>query len=108
MNNPLVFCGPRDKRTLNPAILECEDDLILCRKLANLTIDNCIGQNGLITRVELRLLFDIDISVSAYATLGRAVNHFVNRLTVVPHADDNRIGPCRVQQQRGSRDHQYQ
>jgi hypothetical protein len=27
---------------------------------------------------------------------------------VVPHADDNRIGPCRVQQQRGSRDHQYQ
>jgi hypothetical protein len=26
----------------------------------------------------------------------------------VPHADDNRIGPCRVQQQRGSRDHQYQ
>ncbi len=28
--------------------------------------------------------------------------------TCVPHADDNRIGPCRVQQQRGSRDHQYQ
>ncbi len=28
--------------------------------------------------------------------------------TFVPHADDNRIGPCRVQQQRGSRDHQYQ
>jgi hypothetical protein len=27
---------------------------------------------------------------------------------VVPHADDNRIGPCRMQQQRGSRDHQYQ
>ncbi len=26
----------------------------------------------------------------------------------VPRADDNRIGPCRVQQQRGSRDHQYQ
>jgi hypothetical protein len=26
----------------------------------------------------------------------------------VPHADDNRIGPCRVQQQRGPRDHQYQ
>jgi len=26
----------------------------------------------------------------------------------VPHADDNRIEPCRVQQQRGSRDHQYQ
>ncbi len=33
----------------------------------------------------------------------------VIRLMVpVPHADDNRIGPCRVQQQRGSRDHQYQ
>ncbi len=26
----------------------------------------------------------------------------------VPHADDNRIEPCRVQQQRGPRDHQYQ
>ncbi len=67
---------------MNPVILECEDDLILCRKLANLTIDNCFGHNGLITRVELRMLFNIDISVSAYATLGRAVNHFVNRLTV--------------------------
>ncbi len=28
--------------------------------------------------------------------------------TLVPHADDNRIGPCRAQQQKGSRDHQYQ
>ncbi len=27
---------------------------------------------------------------------------------LVPHADENRIEPCRVQQQRGSRDHQYQ
>ncbi len=27
---------------------------------------------------------------------------------IVPHADDNRIEPCRVQPQRGSRDHQYQ
>ena len=26
----------------------------------------------------------------------------------VPHADDNRIGPCRVQQQRGSRAQQEQ
>jgi hypothetical protein len=30
------------------------------------------------------------------------------RIDIVPHADDNRIEPCRVQQQRGSRDHQYQ
>jgi len=29
-------------------------------------------------------------------------------IDTVPHADDNRIEPCRVQQQRGSRDHQYQ
>ncbi len=82
MQNPLIFCGPRDKRTLNPVLLECEDDLSLCRTLSNLTIDNCYGQNGLLTRVELRLLFDIDLTVSAYATLGRAVNHYVNRLSV--------------------------
>jgi hypothetical protein len=63
-------------------MLECEDDFSLCRKLSNLTIDNCYGQNGLLTRVELRLLFEIDLSVSAYATLGRAVNHYVNRLSV--------------------------
>jgi hypothetical protein len=82
MQNPLIFRGPRDKLTLDPVALECEDDLVLCRKLSNLTIDNCFGQNGLITRVELRVLFDIDLTVSAYATLGRAVNHFVNRLSV--------------------------
>jgi len=82
LQNPLIFCGPRDKRTLNPELLECEDDFVLCRKLANLTIDNCYGQNGLLTRVEFRLFFDINLTLSAYATLGRAVNHFVNRLSV--------------------------
>ena len=33
---------------------------------------------------------------------------FIVRCLGVPHADDNRIGPCRVQQQRGSRAQQEQ
>jgi hypothetical protein len=54
---------------LSPEIFECEDYLNVCRKLSNLTIDNFYGQNGLIARVVMRLLFDIELSVSAYATL---------------------------------------
>jgi hypothetical protein len=35
---------------------------------------------GLITRVELRQNCGIDLTVSGYSNLGRALNHFVNRL----------------------------
>jgi hypothetical protein len=55
--------------------------LTLCKKLANLKIEECFGQNCLITRVELRQNCGIDISVAGYANLGKAVTHFVNRLS---------------------------
>ncbi len=55
--------------------------MTLCKKLANLKIEECFGQNCLITRVELRQNCGIDISVAGYANLGKAVTHFVNRLS---------------------------
>jgi hypothetical protein len=77
-----VFRGRGDKKTLDVEFLECSENLPLCKKLASLTIDQCFGQNGLISRVEMRILWDIDLSISGYAKLGKAVTHFVNRLTV--------------------------
>jgi hypothetical protein len=85
--NPLIFRGPGDKLTLDPDYLEAGNDLRLCAKLSRLTVDECYGQFGFITRAEFRILHNIDLSLTAYANLGRAVNHFVNRLTVNPLND---------------------
>jgi hypothetical protein len=78
--NPLFFRGPGDKAVLDPEYLECADNRILCKKIANLRVENCFGMNGLSTRVELRHNFGIDLTITGYANLGRALNHFVNRL----------------------------
>jgi hypothetical protein len=77
----MIFRGPGDKGILDPYYLECDQNLALCKKLANLKIEDCFGQNGLLTRVELRQNCGINISVLGYANLGKAVNHFVNRLS---------------------------
>ena len=80
--NPMIFRGPGDKLTLDPEYLDAADNPDLCRKLARLTVDDCYGQFGFISRVEFRILHGIDLTVNAYANLGKAVNHFVNRLSV--------------------------
>jgi hypothetical protein len=77
--NPLIFRGPRDKAILDPAYL---DDLPLCCKIANLKMEDCFGVNGLLTRVEIRQNCGIDFSITGYANFGRAVTHFVNRLSI--------------------------
>jgi len=77
----VIFRGPGDKDVLDPYYLDCDENLTLCKKLANLKIEQCFGQNGLITRVEPRQNCGIDISVAGYANLGKAVTHFVNRLS---------------------------
>jgi hypothetical protein len=73
----MVFRGPGDKNVLDPTYLECEDNLILCKKVANLKIEECFGMNGLVTRVEHRQNCGIDLSVTGYANLVKAVTHFV-------------------------------
>jgi hypothetical protein len=80
--NPLIFRGPGNKLTLDPEYLEIDDNPALCKKVARLTVDNCYGQYGFISRAELRILHDIELSITGYANLGQAVNHFVNRLSV--------------------------
>jgi hypothetical protein len=89
--NPLIFRGPGDKLTLDPDYLEVANDLLICKKLSALTVGDCYGQFGFISRVEFRINFDIDLSLNGYANLGRAVNHFVNRLTVNPLNDGSSI-----------------
>jgi hypothetical protein len=80
--NPLIFRGPGNKLTLDPDYLELGEDPELCKKVARLTVDDCYGQYGFITRAELRIVHDIELSITGYANLGQAVNHFVNRLSV--------------------------
>ncbi len=80
--NPMIFQGPGNKNTLTPAVLEADSDFVLCKKLSVLTVDECYGRFGFITRAELRIQLGIDLTLTGYANLGRAVNHFVNRLTV--------------------------
>jgi hypothetical protein len=45
-------------------------------------MEECFGINGLLTRVEIRQNCGIDFSVRGYANFGRAVTHFVNRLSI--------------------------
>jgi hypothetical protein len=80
--NPMIFRGPGNKLTLDPDYLEADNNIELCYRLARLTIDDCYGQFGFISRVEFRILHGIDLTVNGYANLGAAVNHFVNRLSV--------------------------
>jgi hypothetical protein len=79
----MIYRGPGEKQTLDPLHLDCENDHSLCRKIAKLTIGQSSGQFFcLISRVELRVLLGIDISLTGNAKLGRAVIHVVHRLTV--------------------------
>ncbi len=58
--NPLIFRGPGDKQVLTPEFLEAGGHRSLSRKLSFLTIDDCYGQNGFISRVEFRVVHGID------------------------------------------------
>jgi hypothetical protein len=71
--------------------LECADNRILCKKIANLKVEDCFGLNGLSTRVELRHNCGIDLSVTGYANLGRVLNHFVNRLKANRPSDGSSV-----------------
>jgi hypothetical protein len=55
---------------------------LFCKKLSVLTVDKCYGHYGFISRAEFRIQLGIDLTLTGYANLGRAVNHFVNHLTV--------------------------
>jgi len=89
--HPLFFRGPGNKALLDPEYLECADNRLLCRRIANLKVEDCFGLNGLITRIELRHNCGIDLSVTGYANLGRALNHFVNRLKANRSSDGSSV-----------------
>jgi hypothetical protein len=57
--------------------------MIMRKRVANLKIEECFRINGLLTRVELRQNCGIDLTLTGlYANFGRAVTHFVNRLSI--------------------------
>ncbi|MFO0006491.1 MAG: hypothetical protein ACK559_35760, partial [bacterium] len=89
--NPLFFRGRGDKALLDPEYLECADNKPLCKKVANLRVENCFGMYGLSTRVELRQNFGIELTITGYANLGRALNHFVNRLKATRTSDGTSV-----------------
>jgi hypothetical protein len=47
--------------------------------------------NGFSTRVELRHNCGIDLTITGYANLGRALNHFVNRLKATRTSDGTSV-----------------
>ncbi len=88
MNNPIFFRGPRDKLTLTSTYLglpETGDSII-----NSLTAKDFFNVQGLKSRLELLIDFQLDISLEGYAALARCLNHYVNRLR--PNARNN--GSC--------------
>jgi hypothetical protein len=82
LNHLMFFRAARNKLTLDPEYLDCAGELETRKKLAALPIEKMFWQNGLITRVELRILWGIGLRLVGYANLCRSLNHFVNRLSI--------------------------
>jgi hypothetical protein len=82
LNNPMIFRGPGNKLRLDPDYLETANSPEITTRLAKLAVEECYGRNGFLTRQEFRISLGLDLSVTGYANLGRAVNHFINQLSV--------------------------
>jgi hypothetical protein len=78
VNNPLFFRGPRDKSPLLLSYLGLEENVQSV--LPDLTASDFFNVNGLKTRAELRILYQLDLSVEGYGRLARCLNHYVTRL----------------------------
>jgi hypothetical protein len=55
---------------------------IYAKKLHVLPLTTATDSSEFITRAEFRIVHNIELSITGYANLGQAVNHFVNRLSV--------------------------
>jgi hypothetical protein len=82
LNHPMFFREAGNKRTLDFDYLECAENSLTCYRLGRLRVEQMYGDNGLITRAELRILWGVELSLTGYANLGKALNHFVNRLSI--------------------------
>ena len=78
VNNPMFFRGPRDKTPLFLSYLGLDENAQSV--LPDLKASDFYNVNGLKTRAELRILFQLDLSVEGYGKLARCLNHYVTRL----------------------------
>jgi len=82
LNHPMIFRGPGNKLTLDPTYLDIADDPDCVSKIAKITVEQCYGQNGFLSRQSFYFDLQINLSVLGYANLGRSLNHFINRLSI--------------------------
>ncbi len=78
LNNPIFFRGPGDKLPLTLSYLELPETGN--SPLAYLTACDFFNVNGIKTRIEISMEYNLQLSISAYADLARCLNHYVRRL----------------------------
>jgi hypothetical protein len=78
LNNPIFFRGPGNKEPLNFTYLELPESGN--NALAFLTAREFFNVNGVKTRKELELDYNLILSLQGYADLVRCLNHYVRRL----------------------------
>jgi hypothetical protein len=82
LHHPVIFRGRGDKKTLDLEYLEIPRGSVDGTNIAGITINDCFGQYGLISRMEFYQELGINLTLTGYANLGKAVTHYINRLTV--------------------------
>jgi hypothetical protein len=78
LNNPIFFRGPGNKEPLNCFYLELPESGN--NALAFLTAREFFNVNGVKTRLELELEYNLTLGLQGYADLVRCLNHYVRRL----------------------------
>jgi hypothetical protein len=78
LNNPIFFRGPGNKLPLNLTYLGLPETGFSA--MAQLTAKDFFNVNGVKTRIELAMDYDLDLSVEGYVDLVRCLNHYVRRL----------------------------
>jgi hypothetical protein len=78
--NPLFYRDRGNKRVLTMAYLELEETGF--QKLACTRFEIFFNNDGIMTRVEMRVILGIDPTISGYADLCKSLNLYVNRIRV--------------------------
>jgi hypothetical protein len=78
INNKLFFRGPGDKRILDFTYLELDENRH--NPITGLEAKDFFNVNGLKTRVELNVMYGVNLSINGYSRLATCLNHYVRRL----------------------------
>jgi hypothetical protein len=78
--NPIFYRDRGNKRVLTMAYLELDESGF--QNLACTKFEKFFNDNGIMTRVEMRVILGIDLTISGYADLCKSLNLYVNRIRV--------------------------